>query len=115
MKKVIRLTEKDILRIVKKTINEGMDNDTAHNVYRKLKHNGEIMDDSFRKIRNIREELDGAIMQHVRRETASSIFDHSVRTPADVSQNVEKLSRELSNLEYALMEYKRILKNTISL
>ena len=52
MKKIIRLTESDLTRIVKRTINENMDNDTALNVYRRLKHNGEIMDETYRRIKS---------------------------------------------------------------
>jgi hypothetical protein len=114
MRKTIRLTESDLARIVKRTINENMDNDAALNVNRRLKHNGEIMDETYRKIKTIREELDMLVMRHVRGGTADTIFDNNKRTPREVSDNVQKLSRKISELEGLLDQYKRFVKGSIS-
>lgn len=114
-KKIIRLTESDLARIVKKVINENMDNDTALNVYRKLKQEGEIMDETYKRIRNIREELDVMVMNHVRSGTANTIFDYDQRTPNEVSENVQQLSRKINELEGILSQYKRFVKRAISL
>lgn len=115
MKKVIKLTEKDLTHIVKRVVNEQMDSTTAHNVYRKLKHEGETMDEYYRKLRNTREDLDGMVMQHLRRETVSDIFDYEKRTPSDVLENVSRLLRDINNLEYAISNYKTIIKRSISM
>jgi hypothetical protein len=114
MKNVIRLTESDITRIVKKTINENMDNDTALNVYRRLKHNGEIMDETYKRIKTIREDLDMLVMRHVRGGTADTIFDNNKRTPREISENVQQLSRKINELEGLLDQYKRFVKGSIS-
>ena len=114
MRKTIRLTESDLARIVKRTINENMDNDAALNVNRRLKHNGEIMDETYRKIKTIREELDMLVMRHVRGGTADTIFDNNKRTPREVSDNVQKLSRKINELEGLLDQYKRFIKGSIS-
>ena len=114
MKKIIRLTESDLTRIVKRTINENMDNDTALNVYRRLKHNGEIMDETYRRIKTIREDLDMLVMRHVRGGTADTIFDNNKRTPREVSDNVQQLSRKINELEGLLDQYKRFVKGSIS-
>jgi hypothetical protein len=114
MKKIIRLTESDLTRIVKKTINENMDNDTALNVYRRLKHNGEIMDETYKRIKTIREDLDMLVMRHVRGGTADTIFDNNKRTPREISENVQQLSRKINELEGLLDQYKRFVKGSIS-
>jgi len=114
MKKINRLTESDITRIVKKTINENMDNDTSLNVYKKLKQNGEIMDETYRRIKTIREDLDMLVMRHVRGGTADTIFDNNKRTPKEVSDNVQQLSRKINELEGLLDRYKRFVKASIS-
>jgi hypothetical protein len=114
MKKIIRLTESDLARIVKKTINENMDNDTALNVYRRLKHNGEIMDETYKRIKTIREDLDMLVMRHVRGGTADTIFDNNKRTPREISENVQQLSRKINELEGLLDQYKRFVKGSIS-
>ena len=115
MKRIIKLTERDLSRIVKRVINENMDNDTALNVYRKLKQEGEIMDETYKRIRNIREELDVMVMNHVRSGTANTIFDYDQRTPNEVSENVQQLSRKINELEGILSQYKRFVKRAISL
>jgi predicted translin family RNA/ssDNA-binding protein len=115
MKRSIKLTERDLSRIVKRVINENMDNDTALNVYRKLKQEGEIMDETYKRIRNIREELDMMVMNHVRSGTANIIFDYDQRTPDEVSENVQQLSRKINELEGILSQYKRFVKGAISL
>ena len=115
MKRSIKLTERDLSRIVKRVINENMDNDTALNVYRKLKQEGEIMDETYKRIRNIREELDMMVMNHVRSGTANTIFDYDQRTPDEVSENVQQLSRKINELEGILSQYKRFVKGAISL
>ena len=115
MKKIVRLTERDLTRIVKKVINENMDNDTAFNVYRKLKQEGEIMDETYKRIKNIREDLDMMVMRHVRGGTANTIFDSSQRTPREISDNVEQLSRKVGELEGLLSQYKRFIRGAISL
>ena len=115
MKKIIRLTERDLSRIVKKVINENMDNDTALNVYRKLKQEGEIMDETYKRIKNIREELDMMVMRHVRGGTANTIFDSNQRTPDEISENVQQLSRKVDELEGLLSQYKRFIRGAISL
>ena len=115
MKRSIKLTERDLSRIVKRVINENMDNDTALNVYRKLKQEGEIMDETYKRIRNIREELDMMVMNHVRSGTANTIFDYDQRTPNEVSENVQQLSRKINELEGILSQYKRFVKRAISL
>ena len=115
MKRSIKLTERDLSRIVKRVINENMDNDTALNVYRKLKQEGEIMDETYKRIRNIREELDMMVMNHVRSGTANTIFDYDQRTPDEVSENVQQLSRKINELEGILSQYKRFVKRSISL
>jgi predicted transcriptional regulator len=115
MKRSIKLTERDLSRIVKRVINENMDNDTALNVYRKLKQEGEIMDETYKRIRNIREELDVMVMNHVRSGTANTIFDYDQRTPNEVSENVQRLSIKINELEGILSQYKRFVKGAISL
>ena len=115
MRRTIKLTERDLSRIVKRVINENMDNDTAFNVYRKLKQEGEIMDETYKRIRNIREELDVMVMNHVRSGTANTIFDYDQRTPDEVSENVQQLSRKINELEGILSQYKRFVKGAISL
>ena len=115
MKRSIKLTERDLSRIVKRVINENMDNDTALNVYRKLKQEGEIMDETYKRIRNIREELDVMVMNHVRSGTANTIFDYDQRTPNEVSENVQQLSRKINELEGILSQYNRFVKRAISL
>ena len=114
MKRIIKLTESDLTRIVKKTINENMDNDTALNVYRRLKHNGEIMDETYKRIKTIREDLDMLVMRHVRGGTADTIFDNNKRTPREISENVQQLSRKINELEGLLDQYKRFVKGSIS-
>ena len=114
MKRIVRLTERDLSRIVKRTIYENMDNDTALNVYRRLKHNGEIMDETYKRIKNIREERDMLVMRHVRGGTADTIFDNSKRTPREISENVQQLSRKINELEGLLDQYKRFVKGSIS-
>ena len=109
-----RLTESDLNRIVKRVVNENMDNDTALTVYRKLKHNGEIMDETYKRIKNIREDLDMLVTRHVRGGTADTIFDNNKRTPREVSDNVQQLSRKINELEGLLDQYKRFVKGTIS-
>ena len=99
MARIVRLTERDLSRLVKRVINENMDNDTALNVYGKLKQEGEIMDETYKRIKNIREELDMMVMKHVRGGTANTIFDYGQRTPDEVSGNVQQLSRKIDELE----------------
>ena len=115
MRRTIKLTERDLSRIVKRVINENMDNDTAFNVYRKLKQEGEIMDETYKRIKNIREDLDMMVMRHVRGGTANTIFDSSQRTPREISDNVEQLSRKVGELEGLLSQYKRFIRGAISL
>jgi hypothetical protein len=115
MRRTIKLTERDLSRIVKRVINENMDNDTAFNVYRKLKQEGEIMDETYKRIKNIREELDMMVMRHVRGGTANTIFDSNQRTPGEVSDNVQQLSRKVDELEGLLSQYKRFIRGAISL
>ncbi len=115
MKRIIRLTERDLSRIVSKTINENMDNDTALNVYRRLKQNGEIMDETYRRIKTIREDLDMLVTRHVRGGTADTIFDNNKRTPREISENVQQLSRKINELEGLLDQYKRFVKGSISI
>lgn len=109
-----RLTERDLSRIVKRVVNENMDNDTALNVYRRLKHNGEIMDETYKRIKTIREDLDMLVMRHVRGGTADTIFDNNKRTPREISENVQQLSRKINELEGLLDQYKRFVRGSIS-
>lgn len=109
-----RLTERDLSRIVKRVINENMDNDTALNVYRRLKHEGETMDETYKRIKTIREDLDMLVMRHVRGGTANTIFDFEQRTPREVSESVQSLSRKINELEGLLDQYKRFIKRAIS-
>ena len=115
MERTVRLTERDLSRLVRRVINENMDNDTALNVYRKLKQEGEIMDETYKRIKNIREELDMMVMKHVRGGTANTIFDYGQRTPDEVSGNVQQLSRKIDELEGLLYQYKKFVKRAISL
>ena len=108
------ITERDLSRIVKKVINENMDNDTAFNVYRRLKHEGETMDETYKRIKTIREDLDMLVMRHVRGGTANTIFDFEQRTPREVSDSVQLLSRKINELEGLLDQYKRFIKRAIS-
>jgi hypothetical protein len=99
MKKTIRLTENDLNRIVKKVlteelINENMDNDEAFSIYKRLQQTGEDMDNTYRKVKSFREELDIRIMRQVRSQNASSVFDSQIRTPPDVIESVIPFRRE---------------------
>jgi len=115
MKKIIKLTERDLTRIVKRVINEQpMDDSSSQNVYRKLVHYGDTMDEEYRAIKNIREELDSSIRQHLRRGSISDIFDQGKRTPSDVSDLVRRLTSKMSQLESTVNQYKRMVRNTIT-
>ena len=120
MKKNIRLTEDDLNRIVKKVlteelINENMDNDEASFMFRKLQPAGEDMDNTYRRVKSIRDELNDRIFRQVRGETATSIFDPQIKTPHDVIESVMNLKGQLNALESAIMQYKRIVERSISL
>ena len=47
-----KMTEKDIKRIVENFINEGMSNDEAAHLYRRIQRNGEDIDDGFGNVIN---------------------------------------------------------------
>ena len=115
MKKVIKLNEKDLSRIVKRLINEQpIDDSTSQNIYRKLVHYGDIMDEEYKRIKNIREELDSSIRTHLRRGTMSDIFDSEKRTPSDISDLVRQLTSKMSQLESTVLQYKRMVRNSIT-
>ena len=115
MKKVIKLNEKDLSRIVKRVINEQpIDDSTSQNIYRKLVHYGDIMDEEYKRIKNIREELDSSIRTHLRRGTMSDIFDSEKRTPSDISDLVRQLTSKMTQLESTVLQYKRMVRNSIS-
>lgn len=115
MKKIMRLTEREITRIVKQVINEQeIDDDTSQNIYRKLVHYGDTMDQEYKRIKNIREELDTLIKMHLRRGSMSDIFDSRKRTPSDVSDLVRQLTSKMSQLESTVSDYKRMVRNTIT-
>lgn len=120
MKKIIRLTENDLNRIVKKVlteelINENMDNDEAFSIYKRLQQTGEDMDNTYRRVKSFREELDIRIMRQVRSQNASSVFDSQIRTPPDVIESVMGLKARLRDLESTIMDYKRLVERSISL
>ena len=115
MKKVIKLNEKDLSRIVKRVINEQpIDDSTSQNIYRKLVHYGDIMDEEYKRIKNIREELDSSIRAHLRRGTMSDIFDSEKRTPSDISDLVRQLTSKMTQLESTVLQYKRMVRNSIT-
>lgn len=115
MKRTIRLTESNLNRIVKRVINENMDNDEAFSVYKKLKNAGEEMDSTYKRIQRIREELDILVMRHVRWGTANSIFNSNQTTPPEISDNVEQLTRRVGELEGLLSQYKSFIRGKISI
>lgn len=111
----MRLTEKDITRIVKQVISEQeIDDYTSQNIYRKLVHYGDTMDEEYRRIKNIREALDSSMRTHLSRGTMSDIFDSRKRTPSDVSDLVRQLTTKMSQLESTVNEYKRMVRNSIT-
>lgn len=115
MKKIIKLNEKDLSRIVKRVINEQpIDDNTSQNIYRKLVHYGDIMDEEYKRIKNIREELDSSIRTHLRRGTMSDIFDSEKRTPSDISDLVRQLTSKMTQLESTVLQYKRMVRNSIT-
>ena len=114
-KKIIRLTERDLSRIVKQVINEEpIDDYTSQGIYRKLVQAGEEMDQGYQKIKKLREELDYYVNQHLRRGSISDIFDYTKRTPNDVSDIIQQLNRKISQLEENFANYKRLVRNSIS-
>lgn len=115
MKRTIRLTESNLNRIVKRVINENMDNDEAFYVYKKLKIAGEEMDETYKRIKRIREELDMLVMKHVRGGTANRIFDSNQITPPEISENVGLLTRRVGGLESLLSQYKSFIRGKISI
>jgi hypothetical protein len=115
MKKIVKLTERDLSRIVKRVINEQpIDDYTSQGIYRKLVQAGEEMDQGYQKIKKLREELDYYVNQHLRRGSISDIFDYTKRTPNDVSDIIQQLNRKISQLEENFANYKRLVRNSIS-
>ena len=115
MKNISRLTESDLCRIVKRVINEQpIDDSTSQNIYRKLVYYGDIMDEEYKRIKNIREELDNSIRTHLRRGTMTDIFDSGKRTPSDVSDLVRQLTSKMTQLESTVLQYKRMVRNSIT-
>lgn len=115
MKQIIKLTEKDLTRIVKRVITEEeIDDNESQNIYRKLVHYGDTMDEEIRRIKNIREELDSAVRVHHRRGSMSDIFDNNKRTPSDISDLVRQLTSKMTQLESTVNQYKKMIKNSIS-
>ena len=115
MKRIIKLTESDLTNIVQRVINEQpVDDTTSQNIYRKLTHYGDIMDQEYKSIKNIREELDSSIRTHLRRGTISDIFDSEKRTPSDISDLVRRLTSKMSQLESTVLQYKRMVRNSIT-
>lgn len=115
MKRIIKLTESDLTNIVQRVINEQpVDDTTSQNIYRKLVHYGDIMDQEYKSIKNIREELDNSIRIHLRRGTISDIFDSGKRTPSDISDLVRRLTSKMSQLESTVLQYKRMVRNSIT-
>jgi hypothetical protein len=109
-----KVTEKDIRRIVENFINEGMSNDEAANIYRRIQQNSDQLDTTLMRLKGAKNDLDEKIKVHIRRETAGSIFDPNQRTPADVSDSIGNLNRVLNNLENILNEYKIIIRRSIN-
>lgn len=108
-----KMTEKDIKRIVENFINEGMSNDEAAHLYRRIQRNGEDIDSTIMKFRGAKNELDDKIKTHIKRETGGIIFDPNQRTPNDVLDSVANLNRVLNNLETLLNDYKNIIRKSI--
>ena len=108
-----KMTEKDIKRIVENFINEGMDNDEAAHLYRRIQRNGEEIDSIITKFRGVKNELDDKIKTHIKRETGGAIFDPNQRTPNDVLDSAATLNRVLNNLESLLNDYKNIIRKSI--
>ena len=108
-----KMTEKDIKRIVENFINEGMSNDEASHLYRRIQRNGEDIDSTIMKFRGAKNELDDKIKTHIKRETGGAIFDPNQRTPNDVLDSVANLNRVLNNLETLLNDYKNIIRKSI--
>lgn len=109
-----KLTEKDIRRIVETFMNEGMSNDEASSMYRRIQKNSDDLDSILMRLRGAKNDLDEKIKVHLRRETAGAIFDPNQRTPADVSDSIGNLNRVLNNLENVLNEYKIIIRRSIN-
>jgi DNA gyrase/topoisomerase IV subunit A len=108
-----KLTNKDIKRIVENLMKEGMDNDEATHLYRRIQRNGEEIDSIITKFRGAKNELDDKIKTHIRRDTGGTIFDSNQRTPNDVLDSVANLNRVLNNLETLLNDYKNIIRKSI--
>lgn len=109
-----KLSKKDIKRIVESFMNEGMSNDEAVNIYRRIKRNSDDLDLTIMRLKSVKNDLDEKIKVHLRRETAGSIFDPNQRTPADISDSIGNLNRVLSNLENVLNEYKILIRKSIN-
>ena len=115
MKRIVRLTESDLTRIVKRVISEQpIDDYYSQSVYRKLVQIGEDMDQGYKKIKNLRDELDYYVNQHLRKGTITDIFDYNKRTPNDVVDVIQKINRKIAELEENFANYKRMIKNSIS-
>jgi len=116
MKKTIRLTERDLMRLVKRVINEEPTDDfDAKHMYKKLTDYGDNMDQQYKKIKNIREELDYLIKRHLNSGTITYIFDNDKRTPNDIIDTVVRFNKNMFAFEQAVDVYKRMVKNAISL
>ena len=109
-----KMTEKDIKRIVENLMKEGMDNDEAAHLYRRIQRNGEDIDSTIMKFRGAKNELDDKIKTHIKRETGGIIFDPNQRTPNDVLDSAATLNRVLNNLESLISEYKNIIRRSIN-
>ena len=115
MKKIVKLTERDLSRIVKRVINEQpIDDYTSQSIHSKLVHYGDTMDQEYRTIKNIREELDNSIRDYLRRGSISDIFDQGKRTPSDISDLVRQLTSKMGQLEGTVSQYKRMVRNAIT-
>jgi hypothetical protein len=115
MKKIVKLTESDLSRIVKRVINEEpIDDYTSQSIHSKLVHYGDTMDQEYKRIKNIREELDNSIRMHLRRGSISDIFDQGKRTPSDISDLVRQLTSKMGQLEGTVSQYKRMVRNAIT-
>lgn len=124
MKKIIRLTESDLTRIVKQVINESphsseMDDDMSTEMgigmYRKIKQTGDILEEEIKRLFNIRRELESLMDRSIQTRTSSKIFDPRKPTPIDVASLVSKMNSMIGKLEGDFAQYKRLIRNTISL
>ncbi len=111
----IRHIQESNQRLENRLLNEQpMDDFQSKSIYKKLVDYGDTMDQQYKKIKNIREELDYLIKKHLNSGTITDIFDHNKRTPNDIIETVSMFNKNMNGLEETVNGYKRMVKNSIS-